>query len=105
MDKAKSNASWNALSPEQQQTLDKWLFEENLSYTEILPKAQTEPGFPGALSSLKRYYQRRKQEKKVEEIKELTEYVAEVSGAGADAGAVRTANMKLLNCGKHDHGE
>jgi hypothetical protein len=96
MDKVKSNASWNELSPEQRQTLDKWLFEENLSYTEILPKAQAELGFPGAISSLKRYYLRRKEEKKVEELEELKQYVAELSGAGSDVGALRLANMKLL---------
>jgi Protein of unknown function (DUF3486) len=96
MNKVRSNALWNELSPEQLERLDKWLFEENLSYTKILPKAQSELGFKGSESSLKRYYYRRKQEKKVEEIAETAEYVAAMSGAGSDVGSLRTANMKLL---------
>ena len=97
MEKVKSNASWNQLSPEQQQSLDKWLFEDKLSYAEIFPKAQSELGFTGSISSLKRYYLRRKEEKQVAELEELKQYVAELSGAGSDVGALRTANMKLLN--------
>jgi hypothetical protein len=96
MEKVKSNALWNELSPEQQQTLDKWLFEDNLSYAEIFPKAQSELGFSGSISSLKRYYLRRKQERKVEELQEVKQYVAEMGGAGSDVGALRTVNMKLL---------
>jgi|HubBroStandDraft_6_1064221.scaffolds.fasta_scaffold361343_3 hypothetical protein len=45
----------------------------NLSYAEALPRVQNELGFKGRVSSLKRYYQRRKHEKKLEEIAELTE--------------------------------
>jgi hypothetical protein len=96
MHKVKSNALWNELSPEQLEILDKWLFEEKLSYAEILPRAQSELGFRGSVGSLYRYYGRRKQEKKVEEIEELKQYVADMSGAGSDVGALRTANMKML---------
>ena len=48
MEKVKSNASWNALTTEQLETLDRWLFEEKLGYTEILSKAQAELGYVGS---------------------------------------------------------
>ena len=44
----------------------------------------------------KRYYARRKQERMLENIEELKQYVAEMSGAGADVGALRAVNMKLV---------
>jgi len=98
MQKVKSNALWNELSAEQQNTLDQWFFEEKLSYAEILPRAKSELGFGGSCSSLQRYFYRRRHEKKVEELAECTQRAAEMSGAGSDVEAVRTANVKMLNC-------
>jgi hypothetical protein len=96
MNKTGSNALWNELTPEQRKTLDDWLFEEKLSFVEVLPKAQSELGFAGSMSSLQRYYRRRKQERVLENLTELREEVAEIGGAGSDVGALRAANMKLL---------
>jgi hypothetical protein len=71
MNKLKPEALWNRLSVGQRETLDRWLFEENLSCVEALPRAQKEMGFTGQLSSLKRYYQRRRQEWVMEELAEM----------------------------------
>jgi hypothetical protein len=96
MQKVKSNASWTHLSSEQLKTLDKWFFEEKLSYAEILPKAQTELGYKGQMTSLKRYFLRRRKERTIEEFKEVREEVAAISGAPVDPEAVRLASMKVL---------
>ena len=69
--KTKSDARWNQLSPEQVQTLDKWLFDDKLSYIKILPRAQKELGYKGQLSSLKRFYKRRQQERVLTDLDEL----------------------------------
>src|ERR1700749_884803 len=106
MHKIKANALWNELSPEQLETLDKWLFEKKLSFAEAWPKAQSELGFKGSISSLQRYYHRRKQEKKVEEIAELTGDVAEVGGRGSGArGEHETAELLFVTGVERGAGE
>lgn len=96
MKKSGTNAHWNKLPASGRKTLDNWLFEENLSFREILPRAREELGFTGGLTSLKRYYRRRRQERLVEELREVAEYMAGVSGAPADMNALRLANLRLL---------
>jgi hypothetical protein len=96
MRKTKSNARWNSLTSEKQKALDHLLFEEKLSYTEVLPRAQKELGFKGQLSSLKRYYERRRKERTVMEFTDLCKRATEIVNAPGDAGAYRTASMKLL---------
>jgi hypothetical protein len=96
MQKPKSNARWSALSLEKQQTLDKWLFEENLSYAAIFHRAQTELGFKGHISSLKRYFLRRRKERVTREFKDLREELVAISEAPANADSFRQASMKLM---------
>jgi hypothetical protein len=96
MQKVKSNARWTALSSENLQTLDKWLFDENLSYAAIFPRAQTELGYKGHISSLKRYFLRRRKERVTEEFKDLRNELAAISDAPANADSFRQASMKLM---------
>jgi len=88
MKKLRSDALWNELTPEQLEKLDAWLFEENQSYSEILSKAQRELGFKGSDGSLRRYYQRRRQERVMEEL-------AETKGSPEDVEALRVAAVKM----------
>jgi hypothetical protein len=96
MQKVKSNARWTELSPEKLQILDKWLFEEKLSYAAAFPRAQAELGFKGHISSLKRYFLRRRKERVTEEFKDVRDELVAVNGATADPAALRQASMKLL---------
>src|SRR5580704_8154555 len=96
MNRAGNNASWKRLKPGERKKLDQWLFEENLSCEQTLPKAQAELGYKGSASSLRRYYRRRLHERTLLEFKELRTEVAKLAKAPLDAGALRTASMKLL---------
>jgi hypothetical protein len=96
MQKAKSNARWTQLSVKRRDTLDKWLFEEKMSYAAILPRAKAELGFKGGMSSLKRYCARRQKERALTEFTELRNEVAAISGAPGNANELRSASMKLL---------
>jgi len=87
MKKSGSNALWNKLSPEHRELLDEWHFEQNLSCAEAWPRAQAELGFQGSVSSLKRYYQRRSDERVMEEVAEE---------APGDVKVLRLATMKLV---------
>jgi hypothetical protein len=97
MRKTKSDALWNALSAEQLETLDQWLFDENLSFAEAWPRAQDELGFKGSVASLKRYYARRKKERTLLLFKDLQKDLAVVNEAATDTNALRAGAMKLLS--------
>ena len=71
MNKVRSDALWNKLSPESKEVLDKWLFEDNLRYDDILAQAKSQLGFEGSLGSLKRYRYRREQERVLTDMDEL----------------------------------
>jgi hypothetical protein len=81
---------------EQQRTLEGWLFEDKLNYEEAWRRAQAELGFTGSVSSLKRYYVRRKQERLLESFAEAQEEAQGIVDAPASAGLFRTAAMKMV---------
>ncbi len=96
MQKVKSNASWNELSPEQLEKLDQWLFDEKLGYAEVFPKAQSELGFPGSISSLRRYGVRRQQQKLLTDFKEAATDAVELKELGVEPDAARQAGMMVM---------
>jgi Protein of unknown function (DUF3486) len=96
MTKVKSNALSNNLTADQLKALDRWLFEEKQGYKAVLEKAQTQLRYQGSISSLQRYFLRRRKERAVEEFREMREEVAAVSGAAEDPTKVHEASKKLL---------
>jgi hypothetical protein len=97
MRKTKSDALWNALSSEQREILDQWLFDENLSFAEAWPRAQRELGFKGSVASLKRYYARRKRERTLLLFKDLQKDLTVLNQAETDTNSLRAGAMKLLS--------
>jgi hypothetical protein len=53
--KLRSDSHWSKLNKEQRQRLEKWLFDDGLTYEEVLQKAKSDLGIAASLSSLKRY--------------------------------------------------
>src|ERR1700722_3132817 len=96
MKKVRSNASWNQLTPKQRERLDRWLFEENLSYAAVLPKAKSELGYKGSQTSLRRYYERRRQERLLTDLKEVGRDMMEVRELDANPDVSRKASMQML---------
>ncbi len=56
--KLRADSNWSGLTGEQRQTLERWLFEENLSYKETLERARKEFGIEASLASLQRFRRR-----------------------------------------------
>jgi hypothetical protein len=56
--KMRCDSAWAGLTPEQRETLEGWLFEENLGYAEVLERAQKEFGITASKMSLTRFYKR-----------------------------------------------
>ena len=96
MRKTRIEACWNQLSAEQRDTLDQWLFEENMSYAKAFPFAQAKLGFKGSLASLKRYGVRRRKEQVMEEFQDLRDELVTLSGAPTDPKEIHAGSVKLM---------
>ena len=70
MKKTRADSVWGKLAPEQRAQLDEWYFQENLSYREMLERAQMDFAVTASLQSLAAYFQRR------EEPPELADHTA-----------------------------
>jgi|ERR1700722_1994137 len=97
MKKVRANALWNELSPENRKILDTWLFEKNMSYAKILPRARSELGFKGSVGSLCRYRKRRELERMLTDIDQLTGDAKEIVKGGVKAETLSEANMTVFN--------
>ncbi len=73
---------------EQRATLERWLFEENLGFKKALPRARSELGFAGSMSSLQRFYHRTAE----------TRMWRELAGEriGLDVATTRQAGMEVV---------
>jgi hypothetical protein len=96
MSKMRCDSVWAGLTAEQRESLEGWLFEENLGYTEVLGRVQSTFGITASLMSLSRYYQRLAAERAQRELLDLKSAVAEIREIGVDRGELSAAVMSLL---------
>jgi hypothetical protein len=96
MRKTRSEARWLTLSPEQIETLDSWLFEQKFSYAKTFHLAQAKLGFQGSISSLKRYGQRRANERLMTTLVETGKDAVKASNTGATPDELRNASLRVL---------
>ncbi len=96
MKKTRSNAKWAGLTAVQRKTLETWLFEERVNYEEAWRRACMEMDYKGSVSSLKRFYARRSQERMMEALTEGRDDAQEMVDAPADAALFRSAAMKMV---------
>lgn len=68
MSKLRSDSAWSKLTAEQRETLEGWLFEENIGYKEALERAKQEFGMSASLTSLAVFYQRLAEERMQREL-------------------------------------
>jgi hypothetical protein len=96
MSKLRSDSAWAGLSPEQRETLEGWLFEENLGYKEALERAQKEFGIMASLTSLADFYRRLAQDRMQRELRGIKGMVGEIDKANVDCEALGATAMKLV---------
>lgn len=63
MSKLTTDSKWTGLTEEQRDTVEGWLFEENITYREALERAQKEFGITASVSSIARLYQKMSDER------------------------------------------
>ncbi len=94
--KLRCDSPWAGLTAEQRETLEGWLFEENLGYVEVLERVKHEFGIAASKMSLARYYQRVAAERAHRELLDLNSAVAEMRSLGIDRAELSAAVMSLL---------
>ena len=96
MGKLRCDSTWAALTPEQRETLEDWLFGENLGYTEVLERAQKEFGITASKTSLIRFYQRAAAERAQREFLDLETTIREMKGLEVNVSEMQSAAMCLI---------
>ena len=96
MGKLRCDSTWAALTPEQRETLEGWLFDENIGYAEVLERAQKEFGIAGTKTSLVRFYQRAAAERAQREFLDLETTIREMKGLEVDVNEMQSAAMCLI---------
>ena len=92
----RDDSTWNRLTPEQRETLEEWLFDENLGYAKTLERVQKKFGLEATIASLGRFYRRRAQERQVEELVTAQLTADELNDLPVSADSLRTAAVKLV---------
>lgn len=97
MTKMKSNCTWSQLTPEQRGELERWLFNENMSYRAVVERVLNTWGIASTPWSVQRFYHRCASERTLKEMTECHDTAGEVNGAEAKSEGMRTASWKVLN--------
>lgn len=96
MRKIRDDSTWNRLTPEQRETLESWLFDENLGYAKTLERVQKEFGMDATMASVGRFYRRRARERQVDELVEAQAAATELNDLPVDVASLREAAVKLV---------
>ena len=96
MSKMRSDCVFSKLTLEQVETLEGWLFEENLNYKEALERAQKEFGIGGSLTGLRRFYGRLAKERGRESLTEAMSACVEAAALGDNA-TLRAGLLTMAN--------
>jgi hypothetical protein len=96
MRKMRDDSTWNQLTSEQRETLESWLFDENLGYAKTLERVQKEFGMETTIASVGRFYRRRARERQVEELVEAQAAASELNDLPVSVASLREAAVKLV---------
>jgi hypothetical protein len=96
MSKLRSDAIWNTLTAEQREKIEEWLLDKNLGYKESHKRAQEELGLACSLSTVRRFYERARLLRAVEETAEAEGVADELGAVGGKLENLRSSAMKLI---------
>jgi hypothetical protein len=96
MSKMRSDCVFSKLTQEQVDTLEGWLFEENLSYKDALERAQKEFGIESSLTGLRRFYGRLAKERNQESLADTMSACVDAAAMGNDD-VLRSGLLSMAN--------
>ncbi|MDB6023050.1 MAG: hypothetical protein JWQ04_2907 [Pedosphaera sp.] len=97
MSKLRSDSLWNELTPEQWETLESWLFDENIGYKEAHERILKEWGLTRSISGLARFYRHCAEERAVGGMPETLEAVRRINETGASLDELRNSTLKIMS--------
>ena len=92
----RSDSTWSALTTEQRDMLEGWLFEEHLGYREALERVQKEFGIAASMASLGRLYQQMANERMQKEFVEVKATAGQITESPLDWEQLAGAGMALV---------
>jgi hypothetical protein len=95
MSKMRSDSTWNQLTPEQRETLETWLFDENLGYAETVERVRREFGLQATTSSVGRFRRHRAAERQAEDLTDAQAAALDLNDLPANVTSLREAVVKL----------
>ena len=96
MRKLRDDSTWNQLTPEQRETLESWLFDENLGYAKTQERVLKEFQLEATVASVGRYYRRRARERQVAELAVAQIAASELNDLPGSTDSLRIAAVKLV---------
>jgi hypothetical protein len=90
------DSTFSRLTAEQRDKLDEWLFEERITYAEILPRIAKEFGITASRSALGRYCLVRQEERAMEDLAGADRTTKTVNGMPVKVANLRESSMKLI---------
>ncbi len=92
----RADSHWSELKPEQMETLEQWLFVEKITYEEARKRAERDWGIVSSVSSVGRYYRRRRAQQAVQALVEAAAAADAIDESAAKTERLRSAAMKLI---------
>jgi len=96
MRKLREDSTWSQLTPAQRETLEEWLFDENLGYAKTRARVQKVFGLETTVASVGRYYRRRARERQARELVEAQGAARALNALPVSVADLREAAVKLV---------
>jgi hypothetical protein len=94
--KTRSDSRWNSLAPEQRETVEKWLFEDRISYAETVERLKKEFGMEISLMGISRFYRCRARIRRSIELLETQVDADKLGAMPVKTEELRAGAVKLL---------
>ena len=91
----RSDSTWNQLTPEQRETLETWLFDENLGCAETVERVRREFGLQATISSVGLFRRRRAAERQAEDLADAHAAAHDLNDLPVNVTGLREALVKL----------
>ena len=94
--KFRGDSVWNELTDEQWQTLESWLFEENITYREACERLEKEWGLKRSIVNVCRFYKHCARERAVDQMATAMETAQQINNTAISMDELRVATLKVM---------
>ncbi len=102
MNKTRADSIWAGLPPAQRETLEGWLFDENLAYREVQERAEKEFGVKGSVASIAAYYRKMNEKRRLQQLTESKVAAEKITEPEPGDPNLGEATVKLLELSAYE---